>query len=427
MEGEQEATTTHLADRYPQIDTPLRVEPPANMKAPHRVDTPSRDVQIRRSAYSPRAYVTRRTLLDKISESPGETEVLLDPTNPAASRIAGDELPEQSALGPFKTEVSNYTMLAFSSQRAGKREMEAQAYFAIGVLHDNVGQYAQALESFASFLDVAKKMQDRTAEGLAYNSMGVDCMLSACPPSASTGFGAAQLSDAARASLRRAVEYHEAHLKVADEGGRFMASTNLGLCYGALGDALASARHHQDALRIAIALQRGPGVRESSFPDVERGSAGRSRASRSPSATSGRSRCARATTRPRGPAWSSTSSSSSRSRTRARRSTRPLPALYLFIVTSTLTPAKRYMQLGHLAMADKDFETALKSFQEAAHIAEALQELGTLKRANCYVGIAKGSLTMADMFAGLTENIRAQEAAKQPKPDAAKPAPALAT
>lgn len=373
MEGEQEATTTHLADRYPQIDTPLRVEPPANMKAPHRVDTPSRDVQIRRSAYSPRAYVTRRTLLDKISESPNETELLLDPSNAASSRIAGDELPEQSALGPFKTEVSNYTMLAFSSQRAGKREMEAQAYFAIGVLHDNVGQYGQALESYGSFLDVAKKMQDRTAEGLAFNSMGVDCMLSACPPSASTGFGAAQLSATARASLRRAVEYHDAHLKVADEGGRFMASTNLGLCYGALGDALASARHHQDALRIAISLQSFSGQ------SISVGNLGSLAMRQGDYATA-----------------------------------RPCMEQHLQLVQSLQDQGAEihaYMQLGHLAMADKDFDTALKSFQEAAHIAEALQELGTLKRANCYVGIAKGSLTMSDMFASLTENIRADEAA----------------
>lgn len=373
MEGEQEATTTHLADRYPQIDTPLRVEPPANMKAPHRVDTPSRDVQIRRSAYSPRAYVTRRTLLDKISESPNETELLLDPSNAASSRIAGDELPEQSALGPFKTEVSNYTMLAFSSQRAGKREMEAQAYFAIGVLHDNVGQHGQALESYGSFLDVAKKMQDRTAEGLAFNSMGVDCMLSACPPSASTGFGAAQLSATARASLRRAVEYHDAHLKVADEGGRFMASTNLGLCYGALGDALASARHHQDALRIAISLQSFSGQ------SISVGNLGSLAMRQGDYATA-----------------------------------RPCMEQHLQLVQSLQDQGAEihaYMQLGHLAMADKDFDTALKSFQEAAHIAEALQELGTLKRANCYVGIAKGSLTMSDMFASLTENIRADEAA----------------
>ena len=34
-----------------------------------------------------------------------------------------------------------------------------------------------------------------------------------------------------------------------------MARTNVGLCYGMLGDHLAAARHHQEALRIAIQLQ----------------------------------------------------------------------------------------------------------------------------------------------------------------------------
>ena len=36
---------------------------------------------------------------------------------------------------------------------------------------------------------------------------------------------------------------------------------------------------------------------------------------------------------------------------------------------------------------------------------------GTLKRANCYVGIAKGSLTMDSMFRGIADKIRADEAA----------------
>ena len=44
---------TQLADRYPQIDAPLRVEPPPSMKAPARNDAPSRDAHIRRSAFAP--------------------------------------------------------------------------------------------------------------------------------------------------------------------------------------------------------------------------------------------------------------------------------------------------------------------------------------------------------------------------------------
>ena len=216
-----------------------------------------------------------------------------------------------------------------------------------------------------------------TAEGLALNSMGVDCMLSACPPSASSGFGATQLSEAARANLRRAIEYHESHLKVADEGGRFMASTNLGLCHGAMGDALASARHHQDALRIAISLQSFSGQ------SISVGNLGSLAMRQGDYATA-----------------------------------RPCMEQHLQLVQSLQDQGAEihaYMQLGHLAVADSDFETALKSFQEAAHIAEQLQELGTLKRANCYVGIAKGSLTMSDMFSKLTDGIRAQEQANAPK------------
>ena len=42
---------------------------------------------------------------------------------------------------PHKTAVSDYSMLAFSSQRAGKTQMEGQAYLAIAITLDNMQQY----------------------------------------------------------------------------------------------------------------------------------------------------------------------------------------------------------------------------------------------------------------------------------------------
>ena len=51
------------------------------------------------------------------------------------------------------------------------------------------------------------------------------------------------------------MRYHELHLGVTDEGGRFVAHSNLGLCTAELKDTNAAARHHQEALKIAIGLQ----------------------------------------------------------------------------------------------------------------------------------------------------------------------------
>ena len=68
------------------------------------------------------------------------------------------------------------------------------------------------------------------------------------------------------------------------------------------------------------------------------------------------------------------------------------------------------------------------SCSAAAAAAEQAGEIGTLKRANCYVGVARGSLTMDAMFRGLADRVRADEArwAAEAAADAPAPAPAPA-
>jgi len=55
--------------------------------------------------------------------------------------------------------------------------------------------------------------------------------------------------------LEQAVEYHKLHLSMTDEGGRFVAYTNLGLCAAELKDTQSAIRYHQDALKVAISVQ----------------------------------------------------------------------------------------------------------------------------------------------------------------------------
>ena len=51
--GEGATTTTQLAEQFPQIDMPLRVDPPASLKAPERVrcwsTTPTAPLPARRT------------------------------------------------------------------------------------------------------------------------------------------------------------------------------------------------------------------------------------------------------------------------------------------------------------------------------------------------------------------------------------------
>lgn len=59
--------------------------------------------------------------------------------------------------------------------------------------------------------------------------------------------------------MQKAMAYHDAHCRVADEGGQFVALTNMGLVAGELHDYHAAAQFHQDALKAAINLQVRPG------------------------------------------------------------------------------------------------------------------------------------------------------------------------
>jgi hypothetical protein len=51
------------------------------------------------------------------------------------------------------------------------------------------------------------------------------------------------------------MHYHKKHLEIADDAGMFVAHSNLGLALGSLEQHIDAAKHHQEALRLAIRLQ----------------------------------------------------------------------------------------------------------------------------------------------------------------------------
>ena len=80
-------------------------------------------------------------------------------------------------------------------------------------------------------------------------------MLLAIPENDSGSLAASKNPETNLDAIRNAINFHQRHLSVADQGGCFVANTNLGICFGILGNSLQSGQHHQEALRIAIRMQ----------------------------------------------------------------------------------------------------------------------------------------------------------------------------
>lgn len=245
------AATTRLAEQWPQIESPLRIDVPTDMKAPTRATRESRDSILRTVAYSPHAFVARQLVLHAISLTPHiNRDALCNEIRRRA--IARDRHVAifEATSSSVHAKVAQQVTLAKSALRAKRMRSAAQAYFAAGVLYDNAKLLRDAASTYRKFLDVATKMDDHVLCALAYNSIGVNCMLIAAPP----GFPITE-----PALVHKAIDFHDKHLRIADDGGQFVAHTNLGLCFTWLDDALAAARHYQDALRLAIQLQSQSG------------------------------------------------------------------------------------------------------------------------------------------------------------------------
>jgi hypothetical protein len=142
-DGESTAGS-QFAVRFPQVDTPLRLEPPASMNVPLRTDELTQEQRIRATAFSPASFSLRPAAT--AAESAHQTK--------HADRTHSEN------QAPHRTAIADYTMLATSSQRADRPPMEALAYYCMGVVLDNMGQYSKACEAYSKYQAVCKKLND---------------------------------------------------------------------------------------------------------------------------------------------------------------------------------------------------------------------------------------------------------------------------
>ena len=241
-----EGPATQLADTRPQLDCPLRVAIPVN--APNRNVRLTKDQFIHKNAFSPEALSQSKKSKIRMNLPP---DVL--PSNIESTTTPSLNLDQDAVT---KTSIKDFTTLAFSSKRAGKKDVEATAYASLGVIYDNQNNFLLAIESYKSYLQICDEIGDAVGSACACNCIGVNYLLLACPPSDVGCLQSIDLTPENRDYLEKSTFFHAKHLEIGpDSGGKFVANTNLGLAYGMLGEVNAAAKHHQDALRIAIKMQ----------------------------------------------------------------------------------------------------------------------------------------------------------------------------
>lgn len=127
----------------------------------------SKDAVIRATAFCPEAFSARPLFAGAQSAELTEKITKTRRQNEASRR----EFSENHAV--YKTQIRDYTTLAFSMRRAGNTEAEAAAYFCVGVTYDNMGKYEDAIKGYSKFLKLSREINDKVGECLAYNCMGM--------------------------------------------------------------------------------------------------------------------------------------------------------------------------------------------------------------------------------------------------------------
>jgi tetratricopeptide (TPR) repeat protein len=125
-------------------------------------------------------------------------------------------------------------MLADSASRAGNIQQAVQAYHKMGVVLDNAAQFREAMAKYKQFLALCITSKNVQGEALAYNCLGIDSF---------------KVGD-----HDESIQYHNKHLELADNTGRLIAHTNLGIVFQAMGLSEHAAIHHQHAIEYANRL-----------------------------------------------------------------------------------------------------------------------------------------------------------------------------
>jgi len=130
-----------------------------------------------------------------------------------------------------RQQLADLKLLADSASRSGNVYQALQAYHKMGVVLDNQGMLAEAVQKYKQFLSLCITSKNIQGEALAYNCLGIDT------------FKLGRYDES--------IQFHNKHLELADSTGRLIAHTNLGIVFQAMGLSEHAAIHHQHAIEYA--------------------------------------------------------------------------------------------------------------------------------------------------------------------------------
>eukprot|EP01047_Picozoa_sp_COSAG01_P081005 COSAG01_NODE_15977_length_1281_cov_1.312183_1_plen_358_part_00 len=129
-------------------------------------------------------------------------------------------------------------MLLTAARRSHDAQAEGRACYCMGVLHDEKGDFQQAVEYYRRFMVLARQLSDAKAEALAANAIGVALHRTAMSEmsrshAADSVVSSAEAAAPTAVAIQRAVKYHAHHLQLCQaEGavaGSYVAHSNMGL------------------------------------------------------------------------------------------------------------------------------------------------------------------------------------------------------
>ncbi|CAK4174509.1 unnamed protein product [Aphanomyces euteiches] len=299
----------------------------------------TRDARIRQTVFSASAIARRK-----------QQQKQLQPTLSPSMTTFNLDKPKECAANTKR--LKDYSMLAASTHD----KLES-----MGIIYDNSDDFVAAIDVYKKALHLLEGSDNVFFQSLVLSCIGVDYQLASSGIAPYTG----RIVSADNAELRLALTFHQRHAALnVDDAGQFVAHTNLGLTCGSLGQFADAAKHHQEALRLAIRLASAYGQ------SLAVGNLGLLASRQGDVATA--TACM------------------------------DQHLQLLQSVQDKSAEVNAWIQLGLLAFRQLDADKATRYFEQAYHLAKDLNEIGIMKQASCYLGIARATLHMPTYFASLS-------------------------